>query len=379
VEIKSLEQYNGVIVNLESGLRTQRAYRLFLNAMNSPRTISKYDTDLLNFMNYSGYTDYDSILLDDSETIQKHLEDYVMSIKKISNKRSTVKNKLQAIELFLEVNKKMFYRRALHLLYPKDNTKKGNDVPYSNEDIVKFLSVTKSKKTIALIHFFASTGARPAVIEDPIIRFKHLMPMQLGCKAVLMYSGSNEEYWGFLTPEASKALDDYVDERLFRGEKITQESPVFVAVRGKHQPYNPKVVVPLNHITLSTCFVKMTKKARIENYKTGNRFEKGLFLGFRKRFNTILKIDSEVNSNIAEKLMAHKRGLDGVYFKPTRDDCFREFRKAIPQLTVSESERLKIEVNDLNKNKDEMIKQYEDRISRTEKLLNKVLEKLEKK
>lgn len=377
MRIKSLEQYKGVIVNLESGLRTQRAYRLFLNAMSSPRTISKYDTDLLNFMNFAGYSDYNSILLDDSEVIQNHLEDYVMHIKKTTEKRSTIKNKIQAIELFLEVNKKMFYRRALHLLYPKDNTKKGNDIPYSNEDILKFLNVTKSKKTIALVHFFASTGARPSAIEDPILRFKHIMSIQMACKAVLMYSGSNEEYWGFLTPEASKALDDYVDERLFLGEKITQESPVFIATRGKHLAYDPEFIIPLNHITLSTCFVKMTKRARIENYKTGNRFEKGLFLGFRKRFNTILKIDSEVNSNIAEKLMAHKRGLDGVYFKPTRDDCFREFRKAIPQLTISESERLKIEVNDLTENKDEIIKNYEDRLAKTEKLLNKVLERLE--
>jgi len=100
-------------------------------------------------------------------------------------------------------------------------------------------------------------------------------------------------------------------------------------------------------------------------------------LGFRKRFNTILKIDSEINSNIAEKLMAHKRGLDGVYFKPTREDCFKEFLKAVPQLTLSESERLKVEVKDLTENKDDIIKHYEERISRTEKLLNKVLEKLE--
>jgi len=377
MRIKSLEQNNGVIINLDTGLRTQRAYRLFLNAMNSPRTISKYDKDLLNFMNYSGYSDYDSILLDDSEVIQNHLEDYVMTIKKITNKRATVKSKLASIELFLEVNKKMFYRKALHLLYPKDTTKKGNDVPYSNEDILKFINVTKSKKTIALIHFFASTGARPSTIEDPILKFKHIMPMQMSCKSVLLYSGSNEEYWAFLTPEASRALDDYVDERLFRGERISQESPVFIATRGKHLAYNPEFIVPLNHITLNTCFVKMLKRARIENYKIGNRFEKGLFLGFRKRFNTILKIDSEINSNVAEKLMAHKRGLDGVYFKPTREDCFREFRKAIPQLTINESERLKIEVNDLQEDKDIIIKRYEDRLSRTEKLLNKVLDRLD--
>ena len=376
MQIKSLEQYNGMIVDLESGVRTQRAYKLFQNAINSPITLKKYDKDLLNFMSFSNYQDYDSILLDNSDTIQNHLEDYVMSAKKTTSKRATVKNKLQAIELFLDVNKKMFYRRALHLMYPKDITKKGNGLPYTNEDLLKFLNITKSKKIIALIHFFASTGARPAVIDDPILQFKHITPMQFGCKAVFLYSGSNEEYWGFLTPEASKALDDYVDERLYNGEKITLESPVFIAVRAKHQAYDPNVIIPLNHITLNTGFVKMSQRARIENIKTGNRFDKGLFLGFRKRFNTILKIDSEVNSNIAEKLMAHKRGLDGVYFKPTREDSFREFRKAIPQLTISESERLKIKVSNLTKNKDEMIKQYEDRISRTEKLLNKVLEKL---
>ena len=27
--------------------------------------------------------------------------------------------------------------------------------------------------------------------------------------------------------------------------------------------------------------------------------------------------------------MAHKRGLDGVYLKPTREQCFEEFEKAI--------------------------------------------------
>ena len=379
MQIKSLEQYKCVIVDLERGLRTQRAYKLFLSALNSPRTIIKYDNDLLKFMEFARYSDYESILSDDSEMIQQHLEDYVMEIKTKTKKRSTVKGKLQAIELFLEVNKKMFYKRALHLMYPKDTTKKGNEFPYTNEDVLKILKHLKSKRSIALVHFFASTGARPAVIDDPILKFKNVYPMQNGCKAVFLYDESNEEYWAFLTQEASKALDEYVDERIFQGEKITQESPVFIATREKQKAYNVENIHHLDHITLSSLMNRIRKDARIENHKTGNRFEKGLFLGFRKRFNTILKIDSEINSNIAEKLMAHKRGLDGVYFKPTREDCFKEFLKAIPQLTLSESERLKVEVNDLIENKDDIIKHYEERISKTEKLLNKVLERLEKR
>jgi len=57
-----------------------------------------------------------------------------------------------------------------------------------------------------------------------------------------------------------------------------------------------------------------------------SHYDKSLAHGFRKRFNTILKLNNEVNSNIAEKLMAHKRGLDGHYFVPTIEECFEEFK-----------------------------------------------------
>src|SRR3990167_7549474 len=115
-----------MILDYENGLRTQRAYRLFKNAINSKKTLKKYDDDLLKFMNRFDYSDYDSILLDDTDTIQNNLEDYCMEWKERGNKRSTIKGHLQPIELFLEVNKKLFHKRALHLLYPRDTTKLGN-------------------------------------------------------------------------------------------------------------------------------------------------------------------------------------------------------------------------------------------------------------
>ena len=65
---------------------------------------------------------------------------------------------------------------------------------------------------------------------------------------------------------------------------------------------------------------------------------------FRKRFNTTLKLNNEVNSNIAEKLMAHKRGLDGTYLQPTMEECFAEFVKAIPELTIDPANRQQIEI-----------------------------------
>ena len=69
--------------------------------------------------------------------------------------------------------------------------------------------------------------------------------------------------------------------------------------------------------------------------------------------NTILKIESKVNSNVAEKILGHKNGLDGVYLAPTRQECFIEFCKGIPQLTISDEERQKIKIETLESKQQE--------------------------
>ena len=114
--------------------------------------------------------------------------------------------------MLLDVNKVSYFKKALHLLIPKDTVKQGGDVPFTDDDIKKMISSTTSKRNIALIHFFASIGGRPAVLYDPVLRFKNVYPMRNGCKAVLLYSDSKEEYYAFLTPEASRFLDDYRDK-----------------------------------------------------------------------------------------------------------------------------------------------------------------------
>ncbi len=81
---------------------------------------------------------------------------------------------------------------------------------------------------------------------------------------------------------------------------------------------------------------------------------------FRKRFNTILKIDNEINSNIVEKLMAHKKGLDGTYLTPTMEECYVEFVKAIPELTIDPTERQKAKIQMLEQEKSEMEQKNED-------------------
>ncbi len=38
--------------------------------------------------------------------------------------------------------------------------------------------------------------------------------------------------------------------------------------------------------------------------------------------------------------MGHKRGLDGSYFKPTKDELFAEYQKGMADLMINDSERV---------------------------------------
>jgi hypothetical protein len=224
------------------------------------------------------------------------------------------------------------------------------------------LEGTKKLRTKAIIHFFNSTGARPQSFTDPVLRMKHLLIQydengkDTGCYAVRIYDNSPEGfsenskhgYWAFLTPEARKAaLDAYFKSRKLNGEVIDKESPLFVTYSepGKGRVKNRHLEVAGIYDALEL----VIKSAGVERKKIDERFDKAIVYGFRKRFNTILKLGDSINPNIAEKLIHHKKGLDGRYLTPNKEECFAEFKKAIIDLTIDDSERKSMEIAQMQK------------------------------
>jgi len=255
-------------------------------------------------------------------------------------------------------------------MLPDNDRIPGGNVPFTIEEILKIKQAAKKLRDIALIDLLACTGVRPGCLSDPVLRLKHLEDMPHGCKAIKVYDESREGYFAFLTPEATQSLNRYLKWRKFNGEDLTEESVLF---KTYDNPNTKK-----NYLTADSVremLVNLMKLAGIERKKTHNRYDKSIVYGFRKRFNGILKMNPDVNSNIAEKLMGHNRGLDGNYLKPTREQCFAEFVKAIPELTISDEardkakiEKLKIkrsEHEELKAQVDELIKirEREDRVS----------------
>ena len=86
--------------------------------------------------------------------------------------------------------------------------------------------------------------------------------------------------------------------------------------------------------------------------------------GLRKRFDTILKMTKGINPHIAERMMSHKSQtikLDTSYFSPTVEQSFNEYLKAMNQLLVNDSYRLKNELEE-KQNKIDDLESLKERI-----------------
>lgn len=321
-----------------------RSFALFDSTFKSEQTRKIYTYSLHEFMRFTKIKNYDDITKLKTDKIQKLLEDWILVLSNKGLKAATIRTKLSAVELFLKMNKVNFHTFILHKMIPSSDYIPGGDVAYTTQEIQKMLSAATKLRSKAIIHFFASTAARPATIVDPILKLKHLEKMPHGCTVMRFYDDSKQRYWSFLTPEATIALNEYLHSRKLHGENLTPESPVFANF--------PKETWTKKYDHMSVKAIRQViehvlKAAGIERTKNGNRYDKAIIYGFRKRYDTILKLNKNVNYIIAELLMGHKRGLDASYLKPTREEFFAEFLKAVPDLTISDEARDKIKIKKL--------------------------------
>lgn len=313
-------------------MQKQRCILLFEESIKSENTRILYLHHVNKFMKYHNIGNYDDLLSITEERLQGMMEDYLFYLKK-SLSPNTIPVAMAPLDLFFTINDKNCNFKKLRKMYPA-HVKKTGSKPWTTHDIQLMLRYATKSRTRAIVLLLASTGARIGVVEE--LKLRHLTEMPGKCKCILFYEGTNEEYFGFLSPEASKALDEYLEERRKDGELISGESPLFR--RGYEQGSLP--AKPISKKVAQMLLLRCIKRARIERTRNGRRYDVQEAHGFRKRFNTILKLNSNVNSNIAEKLLGHKNGLDGVYLTPTREECFTEFQKAITDLTIDDSERL---------------------------------------
>ena len=354
-----------------------RAILLFENSIKSESTKKTYNYCLKKFVEYYKLKGIDSLVTIESKVLQTMFEDYLFYQKK-NLRLGSIRTHFAALELFCIVNEiEGLNFRKIRKMFPALERKQGRNA-WSTQSIQKMLEATKELRTKTLIHFLASSGCRIGAIPD--LKISNLTEMSEGCLAVVFYDGTNDEYVGFLTPEAAKFMRKYLEKRTKDGEKLDKNHPLF------RERYAIGIAKPrsITQPNFRTIIHRLIKTSGIERQKSDGRFDIMSIHGFRKRFNTILKLNKEINPAIAEKLMGHKVALDSVYLTPTRDDLFNEFKKAILDLTISDSDRLRIRNEKLefekkeSENKSDKIKELEDKVEKVTHKLDIVMKTLNK-
>ncbi len=314
----------------------QRSMRVFEMGLKSQETAVVYKSHLKSFRKYAKVDDYDSLLKADQKSIQRLVEDYLFHIiGKVSP--NSIRGYMAPIELFFSMNDVVLNTKKLHKMFPPEEKPEGYGA-YTREDIKKMLEATSSKRSKSIIHFLACSYTRRGALSG--LKMKHLHDYDSGCMYVQIYADEKAEYETFVTPECVKALHDYFDERTSDGERLMQDSPVFRA------DYTIGSVGsrPMSVQSVTKVVENIVKKTNINRVKGKKRYNIPITHGFRKYVNSVWKGRIDVNHAYAEKLMGHSRTipLDNVYLAPDRAKFFKEFLKVLPDLTIDDSERLRI-------------------------------------
>ena len=354
-------------------MENPRCFHLWSNTFESVRTKKDYNYKLDVFLKWA-HKDYESVLLLTKSELTVVLEDYAL-YKKRRVSINSMASYFYAVFSYLDFNDREFNKLRIRRLLKGEKESKGGKRAITDQELINMDRHAHSKKARTLLHLFAFSGARPEAISE--LKLKDVEQMPDGYLCLTIYAGYDKEKPAFIPPTAVKILKEYHSERQDNGEKLGLDSYVIGASK-LSATLRPN---PISPTTFAQMMNLMMKNASVKKIKTGNRYDLASCNGIRKRFNTILKRNPDISFAMAEKLMDHKTSaLEEAYTVPTKEELFEEYKKAVPDLTFDEAEKLKIE----NENKQKKIQELESDKKRISVLelkmdsINRHLERMKK-
>ena len=361
------------------------AYQNFLDYIRNEKTRTKYSSDLQKFLELIPDKVFEEKQIDTSDKTQAFvtlvrddvklgksiINAYVRELKKkvdsgtISPAR--VLNLIKPIKALFAANDIDFSWKMIGKSIPKPG--KSKDMAYSREQLQVLMENASNLVDKVMITLCSSAGFRIEAWdyftwEDVIFFYNDDGTLKGG--ALRVYHGDDEEYWTHFTPEAGKYLQLYKESWKSRFLRYPKDSdPLVVSVRIHHP-------TRIGKRGMESRMNELAKKSGLRPpLEPGQKRHKVMLdHGLRKYFNTMMR-RAKVNYLDKEDMMGHKVGLETHYERYQEDDFerFSEYQKAIPLLTISDEERIRIENKKLTVDHD-MFTQLADRIINLEKMIN---------
>jgi integrase len=336
---------------------------IFRGAVRSSHTLDPYERRLVGFLSSIGKTcdEFVELARATPATAEKIIIEFVLKEKQRAEQRAianaTINNTLKPLKLLLEMNDVVGLNwKKIKRLLPSARRFALDRIPTMDEihKIIEHSDVRGKALTLVL----CSSGIREGAIEYLTVR--NLKPVKIDSVDVgggagrtlgklIVYEGEvDEEYISFITPEAVGAVQKYLDWRREHGETITGDSPLFrdkfdplvtaYLTYGGGKPEEPKIM------TGATIRVYYNRLFYECGFRTSpKRRHEFTVHGFRKWFKTRCE-NAGIKPIVTELLMGHSVGISDSYYRPTEKDLLEEYLKAADALTISNENRLKMQV-----------------------------------
>jgi hypothetical protein len=333
--------------------------------------------------------------------LQHMIEDYVLLLQaKVRNGEITAGScsvSLPPVKLFCEMNDIILNWRKINKLIPRGNYNAADEA-YKREQIKKMLDYSDLRAKIPIL-FMASSGMRLGGFQgltDACIKPIHDEKTgKLLAVHVVVYRGTDDEYDTFISPEAYHAYEEYRNLRIKFGEKIIKNSPILLRRFDINPDGNTAKIdnrKPLALSSVAGIIRSVAYKAGVrepsENYN--QRYNIKIAHGFRKFFSSILSSikTSDGSERYAidfikkEWLLGHSlTGIHALEENYNRNDrvklLLEEYLKAVKELTISDEERLQVEVKKLQTDMSNM-KTVEFQLASKDREIQDLVKKQEK-
>ncbi|MGI0061057.1 MAG: hypothetical protein ACREBA_01240 [Nitrosotalea sp.] len=251
----------------------------------------------------------------------------------------TVKNYFKPVKLFCEMNDISLGWRKISIGMPKARKAACDRAPTAEEQrrIVEY----PDRRIKSIVYAMSSSGIRLGAWD--YLRWGHIEPAgrdgEIIAAKLRAYADSPDEYLTFITPEAYRALKEWMDLRQKNGEKITKDSWVMRDLWEAEQAHRGLAAYPkklasigIKRLVERALWSQGLRRPLAEGEK---RHEFKTDHGFRKFFKT--RAEQVMKPINVEWLLGHSTGVSDSYYRPSENELLADYLKAVPLLQISEA------------------------------------------
>lgn len=213
---------------------------MFIYAMKAPMTKDRYKTRVAKFFDFIGLDDKEGKTVEDKARIFVdkgkgdinwafsnvlrfiHFQKERVDRKEISG--ATVRNYAKSIKLFCDMADIPIPWKKIARGLPRGKKYADDRIPTLEE--IRKLVEYPDRRIKAIVYTMASSGIRVGAWD--YLQWGHVRPIEKDGEIIaakmIVYAGEDEEYFTFLSPEASQALQEWMSYRQSSGEHISENS-----------------------------------------------------------------------------------------------------------------------------------------------------------